>query len=168
MMANGRTRKLAQATAVILAIACGSAVSVAGADSAPAVPKRPQRRLEPAEVRQIVDCYAGLYGIPERASRITSVIMSESRGFAAIRSRNGRFEGICQFLPQTFKVNVAAMKKAGALPPWVIFSTLEPEQAIQVMVWMWSKGKHRQWGPARFLAFAQPRPIQGPPLPETP
>lgn len=164
-MANGRLKKRLFSSAVLLGLAAGLSLH-AQHPAAPAV--SPPLRLSSAEIRSLVDRYAVLYGIPDQAELIARVIHMESRGYAAARSRSGRFRGLCQFMPRTFRVNVAAMKRSGLLDSQATYSSLNPEHAVQVMVWMWSQGHMRQWGPARRLVMAKARPIQGPPLPGSP
>jgi hypothetical protein len=60
---------------------------------------------------------------------------------------------------------VEIMRKSGLLDAEATYSPLNPEHAVQVMVWMWSQGQMMQWGPARRVLMATARPIQGPPLP---
>lgn len=122
-------------------------------------------RLTPAEVRILVDRYAALYHIPEEAEVIAKVIWMESRGHARVKSRSGRYHGLCQFMPATFRANVAAMKRLDLLDGKTTYSPFDPEHAVHVMVWMWSQGQWRQWGPARRMVQRKTRPFQGPPPP---
>ncbi len=153
-MVKSRSGKRACAVAALVVLAAG--LSVHAAD--PIGPPAPTR-LDAGQVRVLVDRFTTEYGIPQHAAAIARVIRMESRGFAAVRSKNGRYVGMCQFMPHTFAINVAAMKKAGLLPDDQAFSPLNPEHAVQVMVWMWSQGLHRQWGPARRMKIDPVRPI---------
>ena len=137
------------------------------AREAPSAPETPVR-LDKAQVRALVERFAQRYGIPEHAGSIAKVIHMESRGFTQARSRSGRYVGMCQFMPRTFRVNVELMKRAGLLPPDGTFSPLNPEHAVHVMVWMWSQGEQRQWGPARRMQIAQVTPPPAPGRPVAP
>ncbi len=121
----------------------------------PAIVPRPRMRLSDEEIRTLVARYTERYSIPELAGPMARVIHAESRGFEAVRSPNGRYVGLCQFMPRTFRANVAAMKRAGLLDPDEGLSPLDPEDAVNVMAWMWSQGYSDQWGPARYMDFAQ-------------
>jgi hypothetical protein len=153
-MVRSRSGKRACAVAAMVILATG--LSVRAAD--PAGQTHPSR-LDADQVRALVERYTSQYGIPQHATAIAKVIHMESRGFTAVRSKNGLYVGMCQFMPRTFAVNVEAMKKAGLLPADQTFSPLNPEHAIQVMVWMWSQGLCRQWGPARRMKLDPVRPI---------
>lgn len=123
---------------------------------APAAPSRHQsRRLSRDEVRTLVEHYAARYGVPGLVQDMVWVIHEESRRFPEARSRSGRYVGLCQFMPATFRANVRAMKKAGLLDPAESCSPLDPEDAINVMAWMWSRGLQDQWGPWRRLTLAR-------------
>ena len=161
-MANGRWKRQLYTAAVILGLMAGRSLHAQGsAVSTSPVPKR----LNSAEIRLLVDRYTALYGIPDRSEAIVRVIHMESSGFTAVKSPSGRFHGLCQFMPCTFRAYVEAMKKSGLLDAGATYSPLNPEHAVQVMVWMWSQGHMMQWGPARRVLMATARPIQGPPLP---
>ncbi len=116
---------------------------------------RPRVRLSDEEIRALVARYTERYSIPEFADPMARVIHAESRGFEAVMSRGGRYVGLCQFMPRTFRANVAAMKLAGALDPEEELSPLDPEDAVNVMAWMWSQGYYDLWGPARQMDLAQ-------------
>ena len=116
---------------------------------------KPRVRLSDEDIRTLVARYTERYDIPDLAGPMVQVIHAESRGFEAVRSSNGRYVGLCQFMPRTFRANVAAMKRAGLLDPDEGLSPLDPEDAVNVMAWMWSQGYSDQWGPARYMDFAQ-------------
>ena len=117
----------------------------------------PRVRLSDKEIRSLVQRYTERYKIPEMADPMVRVIHAESRGFEAATSRGGRYVGLCQFMPKTFRANVAAMKQAGVLDPEDDFSPLDSEEAVNVMAWMWSQGYYDLWGPARHMDLAQLR-----------
>ncbi len=122
----------------------------------PAAPSRHQsRRLSTDEVRALVERYAARYGVPHLVHDMLWVIHEESRRFPEARSRSGRYVGLCQFMPATFKANVRAMKDAGLLDSSDLCSPLDPDDAINVMAWMWSRGQQDQWGPWRRLTLAR-------------
>jgi|WetSurMetagenome_2_1015567.scaffolds.fasta_scaffold04744_5 hypothetical protein len=153
-MVTSRSGKRACAVAALVVLAAGLSVHAADPTG-----KASPSRLDVEQIRQMVERYACQYDIPQHASSIAKVIHLESRGFTAVRSKNGLYVGLCQFMPHTFVVNVDAMKKAGLLPADQTFSPLNPEHAVQVMVWMWSQGLQRQWGPARRMKLDPVRPI---------
>jgi len=161
-MANGRSKRRLFSSAIFLGLAVGLSLHA----QSPAISAdSPPLRLTPSEIRTLVDRYAALYGIPDQAEIIARVIQLESRGHARVRSRSGRYHGLCQFMPRTFHANVEAMKRSGILGSQAAYSPFDPEHAVQVMVWMWSQGHWRQWGPARRMVTPKVRPFQGPPLP---
>lgn len=162
-MAIKRSGKRACAVAALV-LAAGFAVHAATPPSAPA----PRTRLKASQIRAIVEQYASRYGIPDRAEVIARVIHLESSGYPAARSKCGRYVGLCQFMPHTFRANVDAMKRAGLLDPAGTYSPLDPDQAIHVMVWMWSQGLWHQWGPARRMQMAQVAPGDRPVTPPSP
>jgi hypothetical protein len=153
-MIKRRSGKRACAVAALVVLAAGLSVQAADPTG-----KASPSRLDAGQIRTLVERYACQYDIPQHATSIAKVINLESRGFTAVRSKNGLYVGLCQFMPHTFAVNVDAMKKSGLLPADQTFSPLNPEHAIQVMVWMWSQGLHRQWGPARRMKLDPVRPI---------
>ena len=164
-MTNGRVKKRFLSAAVLLGLAAGLSLNAKN----PAAPTVPQpKRLSCGEVQSLVDRYAALYGIPDQSAAIVRVIHMESRGLTTAKSNSGRFLGLCQFMPRTFRAYVEAMKKSGLLDAGTTYSPLNPDHAVQVMVWMWSQGHMMQWGPARRVLMAQARPVQGPPLPGSP
>ncbi len=162
-MANGRVKKRFLSAAVLLGLAAGLSMN-AQTPTAKTIP--PPKRLSCEEIQSLVDRYATLYGIPHQSAAIVRVIHMESRGLATAKSPSGRFLGLCQFMPRTFKAYVEIMKSSGLLDAEVTYSPFNPEHAIQVMVWMWSQGEQLQWGPARRILMAKARPVQGPPLPD--
>jgi hypothetical protein len=115
-----------------------------------------------AEVKEIVNKYTNKYDIQECTDSIVLVIRKESNGYADVISKNGKYYGMCQFIPRTFRVNVSKMVKAGLLDPDVTYSPLNPDHAVHVMVWMWSQGYHRQWGPARRMEIVIAKRHAGP------
>ena len=162
-MTNGRVKKRFLSAAVLLGLAAGLSLN-AQTPAAPSVPR--PKRLSSEEIRSLVDRYADLYGIPDQSDAIVRVIRMESRGIATAKSPSGRFLGLCQFMPRTFRAYVETMKSSGLLDAEVQYSPFNPEHAIQVMVWMWSQGEQLQWGPARRILMAKAKPVQGPPLPD--
>lgn len=162
-MANGRLKVRLFSSVVLLGLAAGLSLR-AQTSAAPA--DLPPKRLNHMEIRSLVDRYADLYKIPDQSAAIVRVIHMESSGFATVKSPSGRYYGLCQFMPRTFKAYVEIMKKSGLLEAGATYSPFNPEHAIQVMVWMWSQGEQLQWGPARRILKAQARPVQGPPLPD--
>ena len=162
-MANGRVKKRFLSAAVLLGLAAGLSLN-AQTPAARTIP--PPKRLSYGEIQSLVDRYAALYGIPDQSAAIVREIHMESSGFTTVKSPSGRFYGLCQFMPCTFRAYVEAMKKFGLVDAEAIYSPLNPEHAIQVMVWMWSQGEQLQWGPARRILMAKARPVQGPPLPD--
>lgn len=119
--------------------------------------RKPRVRLSDKEIQSLVQRYTERYKIPELAGPMARVIHAESRGFEAVTSRGGRYVGLCQFMPSTFRANVSAMKRAGVIGSEDDFSPLDPEDAVNVMAWMWSQGYYDLWGPARHLDLAQLR-----------
>ena len=89
------------------------------------------------------------FGIEDEALVMYNVLWEESRLKPDVVSPCGRYVGISQFLPSTFRRNVRAMRHLGLLPEGVDYSPLDPQQSISVMAWMWSQGYHRHWGPYR-------------------
>lgn len=162
-MANGRVKKRFLSAAVLLGLAAGLSLHAQTPD-APTV-SRP-KRMTCEEIQSLVDRYATRYGIPDQSAAIVRVIHMESSGLTTAKSPSGRFLGLCQFMPRTFRAYVEAMKKSGLLDAETAYSPLNPDHAVQVMVWMWSQGHMMQWGPARRILMAKARPVQGPPLPE--
>ena len=89
------------------------------------------------------------YGITDQALAMYQVLWEESRLTSKVRSGCGRYHGISQFTPYTFRRNVEAMRRLGLIwgdEPWSAFN---PVQAIEVMAWMWSQGYQDHWGPYR-------------------
>ena len=100
---------------------------------------------------ELVKRYAAKYQVQDQAVQIYKVIFEESRFLENVRSEGGEYLGMCQFRPSTFRANVRAMKELMLLPKDVRFSPFNPEHAIQVMTWMWSRGHKDHWGPTRFV-----------------
>jgi hypothetical protein len=97
----------------------------------------------------LVKRYSEKYRVQDDAVKIYRVIFEESRFLDSVRSRGGEYLGMCQFRPSTFNYNVKAMKELMLLPKDVRFSPFNPEHAIHVMTWMWSRGYKDHWGPTR-------------------
>ncbi|KAA0252860.1 MAG: hypothetical protein EDX89_16960 [Acidobacteria bacterium] len=89
------------------------------------------------------------FGISDEALVMYHVLWEESRLLPHVRSACGRYLGIGQFVPRTFRANVAEMKKHGLLAEDVRYSPFDPDQAIEVMAFMWSRGHQNHWGPWR-------------------
>ena len=122
-MANGRVKMRVFSSVVLLGLAAGLSL-YAQDPAASAVP--PPKRLNCSEIRSLVDRYAALYGIPDQSEAIVRVIRMESSGFTTVKSPSGRFHGLCQFMPCTFRAYVEAMKKSGLLDGEAIYSPLNP------------------------------------------
>ena len=105
--------------------------------------------LNKAEVEAIARKYAAKYGIIKQVKNICKVINAESRGFTAAAGHKGRYVGMCQFMPRTFRAYVKKMVDAGVLDIRKSYSPMNPDDAVNVMVWMWSEKEYAQWGPAR-------------------
>lgn len=106
---------------------------------------------DPAALWEMVKRYAARYQVEEQATKIYRVIFEESRFLHDVRSEGGEYIGMCQFKPSTFRANVQAMKELMLLPKDARFSPYNPEHAIHVMTWMWSRGYKHHWGPTRFV-----------------
>jgi hypothetical protein len=106
---------------------------------------------DPALLWELVKRYSIRYQIPDQAVKIYKVIFEESRFTDDVRSEGGDYLGMCQFKPSTFSRNVKAMKELMLLPKDERFSPFNPEHAIHVMTWMWSRGYKDHWGPTRFV-----------------
>jgi hypothetical protein len=100
---------------------------------------------------ELVKRYAVKYQVQDEAVKIYKVIFEESRFLDHVRSKGGEYLGMCQFRPSTFRQNVRDMKEQMLLPKDVVFSPFNPEHAIHVMTWMWSRGYKDHWGPTRFV-----------------
>ncbi len=87
------------------------------------------------------------FGIADQAVVMFQVMWEESRLRADVVSPSLKYEGIAQFAPETFYWNVRAMRRLGLISREVNYSPFHPEQAIEVMAWMWSKGYSNHWGP---------------------
>ncbi len=100
---------------------------------------------------ELVKRYTTKYQVQDQAVKIYKVIFEESRFLGDVRSEKGEYIGMCQFRPSTFYQNVRDMKEKMLLPKDVRFSPFNPEHAIHVMTWMWSRGYKDHWGPTRFV-----------------
>mgnify|MGYP000888485239 FL=1 len=89
------------------------------------------------------------YGITDQALAMYQVLWEESRLTSKVRSGCGRYHGISQFTPYTFRRNVEAMRRLGLIWGDERWSPFDPSQAIEVMAWMWSQGHQDHWGPYR-------------------
>ena len=89
------------------------------------------------------------FGIAGDALAMYHVLWEESRLLPHVRSACGRYLGISQFVTRTFSANVAEMKRRGIVDEGARYSPFDPDQAIEVMAFMWSRGYHRHWGPWR-------------------
>ncbi len=98
---------------------------------------------------ELVKRYTTKYQVQDQAVKIYRVIFEESRFLDDVRSKGGEYLGMCQFRPSTFYQNVREMKEMMLLPKDVRFSPFNPEHAIHVMTWMWSRGYKDHWGPTR-------------------
>ncbi len=104
------------------------------------------------------------FGIPDQALAMYHVLWEESRCLPHVRSASGRYHGIGQFVRSTFRVNVRRMKELGLISEASRYSPMNPEQAIEVMAWMWSQGYPDHWGPyrrvsRRLAAAARQKPV---------
>jgi hypothetical protein len=135
-----------------------------GAHLPPPVFPVPFAALPPPELREpvaegadavffweLVKRYSARYQVQDQAVQIYKVIFEESRFLHTVRSKGGEYLGMCQFKPSTFRANVREMKERMLLPKDVRFSPFNPEHAIHVMTWMWSRGYKDHWGPTRFV-----------------
>ncbi len=107
------------------------------------------------------------YGISDQALAMYGVLWEESRCKAGVRSPCGRYFGIGQFAPSTFRQNVQEMERRGLIPRDSGFSPFNDEQAIQVMAFMWSEGYERHWGPYQRVAKRVARRLPNVPPPGT-
>lgn len=98
---------------------------------------------------ELVKRYSAKYQVQDQAEKIYQVIFEESRFLHTVRSKGGEYLGMCQFKPSTFHANVRAMKELMLLPKDARISPFDPEHAIHVMTWMWSRGYKDHWGPTR-------------------
>ena len=89
------------------------------------------------------------YGIADQALTMFQVLWEESRLTSTVSSGCGRYHGISQFTPYTFRSNVNAMRRLGLIWGDDNWSPFNPAQAIEVMAWMWSQGYQNHWGPYR-------------------
>lgn len=89
------------------------------------------------------------YGISDQALTMFQVLWEESRLTSRVSSGCGRYHGISQFTPYTFRSNVNAMRRLGLIWGDEEWSPFNPAQAIEVMAWMWSQGYQNHWGPYR-------------------
>jgi hypothetical protein len=92
------------------------------------------------------------FGVAHEAIAMYHVLWEESRLRTDVVSPSRLYEGISQFLPSTFRRNVRTMKRLGVLPEDVEYSPMDPDQAIEVMAWMWSQGYSSHWGPYQRVA----------------
>ncbi|HEX7579580.1 MAG TPA: transglycosylase SLT domain-containing protein [Thermoanaerobaculia bacterium] len=89
------------------------------------------------------------FAITDQAISMYQVIWEESRLKPKVVSPCGLYEGISQFLGSTFRRNVRAMKRLDLIPKDAKYNPFDPDQAIEVMAWMWSQGYSSHWGPYR-------------------
>lgn len=89
------------------------------------------------------------FAITQDAIAMYQVIWEESRLQPEVVSPCGLYQGISQFARSTFRRNVRAMKRLGLVPEGAKYSPFDPDQAIEVMAWMWSQGYNDHWGPYR-------------------
>ena len=101
------------------------------------------------DVWALVHAACSRYGIADQAVAMYHVLWEESRLTPQVRSGCGRYNGISQFSPYTFRRNVAAMRRLGLIWGNEEWSPFDPSQAIEVMAWMWSQGYQNHWGPYR-------------------
>lgn len=92
------------------------------------------------------------FAIADQAIAMYQVIWEESRLKPEVVSPCGLYEGISQFLGSTFRRNVRAMKRLGLIPKDAKYNPFDPDQAIEVMAWMWSQGYSSHWGPYQRVA----------------
>lgn len=117
----------------------------------------PERKVQPLvnageeNVWRLVRKYTRKYDIADQAQMMFRVIHAESRFVRNVQSDCGRYIGICQFTPSTFYANVKAMRERMLIPKNVMFTPFNPDHAIHVMAYMWSRGYKDHWGPARWL-----------------
>ncbi len=102
-----------------------------------------------SDVWSLVYDACGRHGILDQAVTMYQVLWEESRLTPTVRSSCGRYYGISQFTPSTFRYNVEAMRRLGLIWGNQKWSPFDPVQAIEVMAWMWSQGYHEHWGPYR-------------------
>ena len=89
------------------------------------------------------------FGIADQAIAMYTVLWEESRLDPDVVSPDGLYEGIGQFCLSTFRRNVRSMKRLGVVAVDASYSPRVPDQAIEVMAWMWSQGYSSHWGPYR-------------------
>jgi hypothetical protein len=89
------------------------------------------------------------FAITDQAISMYQVIWEESRLKPKVVSPCGLYEGVSQFLGSTFRRNVRAMKRLDLIPKDAKYNPFDPDQAIEVMAWMWSQGYSSHWGPYR-------------------
>lgn len=106
------------------------------------------------------------YSLTHQALAMYHVLWEESRLLPHVRSACGRYLGIGQFVPSTFRSNVNEMKRRGLIPRDADFSPYDPDHAIEVMAFMWSQGFSNHWGPYRRVARRLAR--SAPPAPAAP
>lgn len=87
------------------------------------------------------------YGIEEKALLMFRTVWHESRCQPGVTSRCGRYYGMAQFVKSTFTKNVKKMKSLGHIANDAVYSPMDPDQAVEVMAFMWSQGYERHWGP---------------------
>ena len=101
------------------------------------------------DVWTVVHAACQRHGIADEALTMYQVLWEESRLTPQVRSSCGRYHGIGQFTLSTFFSNVEAMQHLGLIWGDEEWSPLNPDQAIEVMAWMWSRRYHDHWGPYR-------------------
>lgn len=92
------------------------------------------------------------FGIAGEALAMYTVLWEESRLEPEVVSPGGLYVGISQFAKSTFRRNVRSMKRLGVVAEEAAYSPFDPDQAIEVMAWMWSQGYSSHWGPYRKVA----------------
>lgn len=95
--------------------------------------------------------HAERFDVTGEALVMFEVIWRESRCLPHVTSDDGLYHGIAQFLPSTFEANVREMKRRGLVRRDVRYSPMNPDQALEVMAFMWSEGYADHWGPYRRL-----------------
>jgi hypothetical protein len=100
------------------------------------------------------------FAITHDAIAMYQVIWEESRLKPEVISPCRLYKGIGQFSRSTFRRNVQAMKRLGLVPEDAKYSPFDPDQAIEVMAWMWSQGYSNHWGPYRLVARRLEREAQ--------
>jgi hypothetical protein len=129
----------------------GPRVAYLSAATSPDRKALPLQNAGDKTVWRLVRKYTRKYDIADQAHTMFRVIYEESRFFKNVQSDCGRYIGICQFTPSTFYANVEAMRDRMLIPKNVSLTPFNPEDAIQVMAYMWSRGYKDHWGPTRWI-----------------